>query len=59
MYFVKSPCKEFELGYSLSKSYRIPDMAIDSKGIMPDYYIDKEIKDYDWIDYVAGILNSK
>jgi C-terminal processing protease CtpA/Prc len=59
MNFVESPCKEFELGYSISKSFRIPDMAIDGKGIMPDYYIDKEIKDYDWIDYVNKILNQK
>lgn len=59
MYFIKSPCKEFYLGYSLSKSYRIPDMAIDGKGIMPDYYLDKEIKDYDWIEYVSKILNQK
>ena len=57
MNFVKSPCNEFELGYSLSKSYRIPDMAIDSKGIQPDYYLDKEIKQYEWIDYVNKILN--
>ncbi|MFZ9388085.1 MAG: S41 family peptidase [Chitinophagaceae bacterium] len=59
MYFVESPCREFQLGYSLSKSFRIPDMAIDGKGIMPDYYIDKEIQEYDWIDYVNKILNQK
>jgi hypothetical protein len=59
MNFVNSPCNTFELGYSLSKSYRIPAMAIDNKGIMPDYYIDNEIKDYDWIDYVNKILNEK
>jgi Peptidase family S41 len=59
MIFVKSPCNEFELGYSLSKSYRIPDMTIDSKGIQPDYYIDNEIQEYDWIKYVNDILNQK
>lgn len=57
MYFVKSPCKEFELGYSLSKSMRIPEMTIDDKGIQPDYYIDKGIPKYEWIKYVTGILN--
>jgi len=41
MYYVTSPCEEFELLYSLSKSYRIPAMTIDGKGIQPDYYFDK------------------
>lgn len=59
MYFIDSPCKEFKLGYSLSKSLRIPDMAIDEKGLQPDYYIDKSIPDYKWIDFVSGILNAK
>lgn len=57
MYFVKSPYEEFELGYSLSKSMRIPEMTIDGKGIQPDYYIDKEIPKYEWIKYVTEILN--
>lgn len=59
MYFLTSPCNEFKLGYSLSKSFRIPDMAIDGKGIQPDYYIDKTIPDYQWIDHVSDILNEK
>ena len=57
MYFVKSPCEEFELGYSLTKSMRIPEMTIDDKGIQPDYYIDKEIPKYEWIKHVTEILN--
>ncbi len=57
MNFVKSPCDEFELVYGLSKSYRIPDMSVDNKGIQPDYYIDKEIQEYNWIEYVNNILN--
>ena len=59
MYFVDSPCKEFKLGYSLSKSLRIPDMEIDGKGIQPDYYIDKSIPEYDWVNFVNEILNEK
>ncbi|AZA83605.1 peptidase S41 [Chryseobacterium lactis] len=59
MYFVNSPCNEFKLGYSLSKSFRIPDMAIDGKGIQPDYFIDKTIPDYKWIEFVNGVLNEK
>ncbi len=56
MNFVDSPCKDLQLGYSLSKSMRIPEMTIDNKGIQPDYYIDKSIPDYQWIKYVEKIL---
>lgn len=59
MYFVNSPCNEFKMGYSLSKSFRIPDMAIDEKGIQPDYFIDKTIPVYQWIDFVSNVLNEK
>ncbi|MET3036659.1 S41 family peptidase [Chryseobacterium sp. NRRL B-14859] len=59
MYFVNSPCNEFKLGYCLSKSFRIPDMAIDGKGIQPDYYIDQTIPDDQWINHVSDILNEK
>ncbi|WP_228465357.1 S41 family peptidase, partial [Chryseobacterium indologenes] len=51
MYYVDAPCKEFKLGYSLSKSLRIPNMAIDGKGIQPDYYLDSEIPDEKWIKF--------
>lgn len=57
MYFVKSPCKNYQLGYSLSKSLRIPEMTIDEKGIQPDYFINKEIPKYEWIKFVTEILN--
>jgi hypothetical protein len=57
MYFVKSPCKDYELGYSLTKSMRIPEMTIDDKGIQPDFYVDKEIPKYEWIKFVTEILN--
>jgi Peptidase family S41 len=57
MYFIKSPCEEFELGYSLSKSMRIPEMTIDDRGIQPDYYIDKSIPQYEWIEFVYKVLN--
>jgi hypothetical protein len=59
MYFVDSPCKEFELGYSLSRSMRIPDFTIDGKGIQPDYYLDKSIPPYEWTDFVNKILNGQ
>ena len=59
LYAVKSPCNEFELGYSLSRSMRIPEMTIDNKGIQPDYYIDKSVPKYKWVDFVNEILNTK
>ena len=57
MYFVKSPCEDFELGYGLSKSMRIPEMTVDNKGIQPDYYIDSEVPKHKWIDYVISTFN--
>ncbi|MFT4154396.1 S41 family peptidase [Parafilimonas sp.] len=59
MYNVKSPCNDFELWYCRSKSLRIPDMTIDSKGIQPDYYIDKTIPGHQWVDFVRGVLDDK
>jgi hypothetical protein len=31
-------------------------MAIDGKGIMPDYYIDKSIPEEQWLYFVLNIL---
>lgn len=58
MFSVKSPCNDLELGYCLSKSYRIPDFTIDGKGLQPDYYLDKEIPKFEWIDFVNKILSN-
>lgn len=57
MYYVDAPCKKFQLGYSLTRSMRIPDFTIDEKGIQPDYYLDKTIEDYDWVGFVNSVLN--
>ncbi len=57
MYYIISPSKEFKLWYGLTKSNRIPDMLIDGKGIQPDYYYDKTIKPYEWIDKTIEILD--
>lgn len=57
MHFVDSPCKDLKLGYGLTVSMRIPEMAVDDIGIQPDYYIDKTIPDYNWIDFVEGVLS--
>jgi hypothetical protein len=57
MYSVESPCKEFNLWYCLSRSLRIPDMTIDDIGLQPDYYIDKTIPQYKWVEFVNEVLN--
>ena len=57
MYTIDFPSKQFTLGYSLSKSMRIPEMTIDEKGIQPDYYIDKSVPKNKWIEFVNNILN--
>ena len=57
MYFVNSPCDEFKLWYCLTKSYRIPEMTIDNIGIQPDFFLDKTVHEYEWIDYTLKILN--
>jgi hypothetical protein len=59
MYSVKSPWNNMELGYCLSRSYRIPDFTIDGKGLQPDYYLDREIPKYEWIDFVNKVLSDK
>ncbi|MDR2233055.1 MAG: S41 family peptidase [Tannerella sp.] len=57
MYYVDSPSKNFRLHYCLSRSLRIPGMEIDEIGIQPDYYLDKSIPSYKWVDFVNDILN--
>jgi len=56
MYKTDSPSGAFTLHYSLTKSLRIPHMAIDGVGIQPDYYIDEEIPIYEWTSYTQKIL---
>lgn len=59
MHFVKSPDQKFELGYCLSKSFRIPGMAIDGIGVQPDYFMDRSIPDAQWLKYVVSVLENK
>lgn len=58
VHIVPSPCKDFELYYGLSRTIRIPDFAIDDIGLQPDYFIDRTVKDYQWVDFVAETLNN-
>jgi len=54
---IESPCKEFRLWYCLSRSMRIPGMTIDDIGLQPDFYLDKTIPQYKWVEFVNEILN--
>jgi|GEM_PF-85973 len=56
VYYAQSPCGDYVLFYALSRSLRIPEMAIDGKGIPPDYYLDSSIKPYEWVPYAEDIL---
>ena len=56
MYQTDSPSGTFTLYYSLTKSLRIPHMAIDGVGIQPDYYIDGELPLYQWTSYTQKVL---
>jgi len=57
VYGVVSPCGDFKIFYTLSRSKRIPEMAIDGIGIQPDFYIDKTIPKYEWINFVTKVLD--
>lgn len=59
MYSVKSPCNDLELGYCLSKSFRIPQFTIDGKGLQPDYFLDTSIPNYEWLNFTMKTLEGK
>ena len=54
---VESPCKEFRLWYCMSRNMCISEYAIDNIGMQPDYYIDKTIPQYEWVEFVNEIIN--
>lgn len=56
MYYIPSPCNQFELGYCLTRSLRIPGMEIDGTGLQPDFYMDKGILEHEWVEFVNEIL---
>ena len=56
MYFVRSPCGEYELGYSLSKSKRLPQYVLDERGIQPDFFISEDVPGYHWVSFVKTTL---
>jgi hypothetical protein len=56
MYSLTSPCNEYVLGYSLSRSRRLPQYPLDDRGIQPDFFIAKNIPRFKWVQYVKNIL---
>ena len=52
---VVSPDGNFVLAYCLTKSLRLPDFPIDGIGIQPDYYLDKSVLPYNWIEFVLDV----
>ena len=54
--FVPSPCADYELAYSISRSFRIPEMAIDDVGLAPDFYLDAGVPRWQWVGHVQGLL---
>ena len=54
--YIPFPCGNMNLVYCLTKSYRIPDMAIDDIGIQPDYFIDQTFEEYEWLEYVLSVM---
>jgi len=56
---VESPSGNFKLFYATSRSYRIPNMAIDDYGIQPDYFMDESIPPYRWIKFVTETMKTK
>ncbi|MDR1542883.1 MAG: hypothetical protein LBS50_00440 [Prevotellaceae bacterium] len=55
---VVSPCDEFVLYYATSKDVDLENFPIDNIGIQPDFYLDKEIPEYEWVEYITKILNN-
>jgi hypothetical protein len=50
---VESPCHEYALSYSWTRSLRLPDYPIDDIGIQPDFFLDNTVPHSQWIGYVA------
>jgi len=53
---VDFPNGKFVLAYCMSKSFRIPNYCIDGVGIQPDYFIDDDVVEDDWIEYTKTVL---
>lgn len=58
VHIVDFPNGLFQLIYTMTASYRIPDFPIDGIGIQPDFYIDDTIPEEEWIYYVQSTMES-
>ena len=47
---------KYYLVYAMSKSKRIPDFTIDDLGLQPDFFIDDEIPETEWISFTKDML---
>jgi len=56
VHVVDFPNGLFQLMYSMTASFRIPDFPIDGIGIQPDFYIDDTIYEEDWIYFVQSTM---
>lgn len=56
LFVAYSPEEDFVLVYALSKSLRIPGFIVDDIGIQPDFYLDEDIPESEWINYTIKIL---
>jgi hypothetical protein len=54
---LESPDGCFRLYYTTLKRVDFEDYPLDNIGIQPDYYLDKAIPEYKWIEYVNDLLN--
>ncbi len=48
----------FQLYYTTTKSYRVPNYCIDDVGIQPDVYLDSTLPEYEWVDFVQSYLEN-
>ncbi|MDR1762757.1 MAG: hypothetical protein LBR64_02200 [Dysgonamonadaceae bacterium] len=55
-FVIESPDKCFRLFFASIERVDFEDYPIDGIGIQPDFYLDRGIPEYQWIDYIKGIL---
>ena len=56
---VTSPDGRYELAYAISRSLRIPEMAIDGVGLAPDVYLDASVPRWRWVEHARRTLEGE
>ena len=54
-----SPDGRYELVYATSRSHRIPEMAIDDVGLVPDVYLDASVPRWRWVEHARQMLEGE